>query len=125
MGEGLSDTTIRRSRPPATAKGCSTTPISRTPSHHVRTPQEANGRTDFVALLTKRSGAQATLVAFGLLRSAGIRMWIAGTIRPPALTRNAGRSNLKPALLNFPAQETRQEARDPRLLIAAGGFDFA
>jgi hypothetical protein len=73
MGEGLSDTTIRRSRPPATAKGCSTTPISRTPSHRVRTPQEANGRTDFVALLTKRSGAQATLVAFDLLRSAGIR----------------------------------------------------
>jgi hypothetical protein len=73
MGEGLSDTTIRRSRPPATAKGCSTTPISRTPSHRVRTPQEANGRTDFVALLTKRGGAQATLVAFDLLRSAGIR----------------------------------------------------
>ena len=125
MGEGLSDTTIRRSRPPATAKGCSTTPISRTPSHRVRTPQEANGRTDFVALLTKRGGAQATLVAFDLLRSAGSGMWIAGTIRPPALTRNARRSNLKPALLNFPAQETRQEARNPRLLIAAGGFDFA
>ena len=73
MGEGLSDTTIRRSRPPATAKGCSTTPISRTPSHRVRTPQEANGRTNFVALLTKRGGAQATFVAFDLLRSAGIR----------------------------------------------------
>jgi hypothetical protein len=38
-----------------------------------RTPQEANGRTDFVALLTKRGGAQATLVAFDLLCSAGIR----------------------------------------------------
>ena len=50
-------------------------------------------------------------------------MWIAGTIRPPALTRNARRSNLKLAFLNFPAQETRQEARNPRLLIAAGGFD--
>ena len=47
------------------------------------------------------------------MRSAGIRDADCGHTRPPALTRNARRSNLKPALLNFPAQETRQEARNP------------
>ena len=126
MGEGLSDTTIRRSPPPATAKGCSTTPISRTPSHHVRTPQEANGRTDFVALLTKRSGAQATLVTFDLLRSAGIRDVDCGdnsTASVDGETRGDPISSLLYSI--FPAQETRQEARNPRLLIAAGGFDLA
>jgi hypothetical protein len=50
-------------------------------------------------------------------------MLIAGITRAPALTQNARRSNLKPAFVNFPAQGTRSEARNPRLLITAGGFD--
>jgi hypothetical protein len=44
----------------------------------------------------------------------GGRLWIAGVTRPRALTHKARRSNLSLAFLNFPAQETRSEARNPR-----------
>jgi hypothetical protein len=44
----------------------------------------------------------------------GGRLWIAGVTRLRALTHKARRSNLNLAFLNFPAQETRSEARNPR-----------
>ena len=53
-------------------------------------------------------------------------MWIAGTTRPPALTRNAGRIQSQPALSTFlPAgdareQETPGRSAQPGVSIRAG-----
>jgi hypothetical protein len=68
-------------------------------------------------------GASAPdLDAFAVPERVG--MWIAGTNGLPALTRNSGRTNLQPAFLKFPARRGRdRRARNPRLLITAGGFD--
>jgi hypothetical protein len=84
-----------------------------------------DGRSDLHALMTKRGGLVAALIAFDLLRSAGIRDVDSGDNSTASVDAKRAAIQSQARFLNFPAQETRQEARNPRLLIAAGGFDFA